>query len=90
MQERPVIVRESSSGLAIFGMIAVLVIVAVALFAWQPWNTTTNKTTIINQAPAGQSGAAGGTAGTSGGTSGSSGSSAGTSGGTTAGGGSGH
>lgn len=51
MEDRPVVVRDGgSNSVAIFGIIAVLVIVGIALFVWQPWNSSSSKnpTTIIN------------------------------------------
>lgn len=74
MQDRPVVVN-GSNNTGMFAILAIVVIAAIALFVWQPWNTTagpTHTTTIINQQPAG-AGAAGGSGTTGGsGTSGSS------------------
>ncbi len=71
MQDRPVVV-DGSNNTGIFAIVAIVVIAAIALFVWQPWNTTgngaTHSTTIINQQPAGAG--AGGTSGTTGGTTG--------------------
>jgi len=65
MQDRPVVV-EGNNNTGIFAIVAIVVIAAIALFVWQPWNSTGNgaahSTTIINQQPAGGAGA-GGTSG---------------------------
>ena len=74
MDDRNVVVRDSDSSVATFGIIAVIIVAAlVALFVWQPWNTTSQTTnhTTINQtvpAPAGGDNTSGTTSGTSGGT----------------------
>ncbi len=73
MEDRPVVVRDGgSNSVAIFGIIAVLVIVGIALFVWQPWNSSSSKnpTTIINN-PVKDGGGGAGSGGGSGGTSGS-------------------
>lgn len=71
MQDRPVVV-DGGNNTGIFAIVAIVVIAAIALFVWQPWNATgngpTHSTTIINQQPAGAAGGAG-TSGTSGTTS---------------------
>ena len=51
MQERNVVVRDNGGSVATFSIIAVIIVAAVvALFVWQPWNTTStqrsNSTTI--------------------------------------------
>jgi hypothetical protein len=50
----------ASSNALIFGIIAVIAIVVIGLFVWQPWSdsTTTNNTTVTTQgqAPADASG----------------------------------
>lgn len=73
MNDRTVIVHEqpvysetrvvedgASSNAMIFGIIAVIAIVVIGLFVWQPWSdsTTTNSTTVTTQgqAPADSSG----------------------------------
>ncbi len=68
MQDRPVVVQNGNNT-GILAVVAIVVIIAIALFVWQPWNTTSgpkSPTTIINQAPAGAGagGAAGGSSST--------------------------
>ena len=67
MQDRPVVVSNGNNT-GILAVVAIVVILAIALFVWQPWNTSGPKspTTIINQAPAGAGagGAAGGSSST--------------------------
>ena len=56
MQDRPVIVKEGGgSSVAMFAILAILVIVGVALFVWQPWNANGSTTKVIVQ-PGAQSG----------------------------------
>jgi hypothetical protein len=85
MQQRPVIVRDNNSGTAMIALLAIVVVAAIGLFFWQPWNTTSH-TTIINQQP-GTSSGAGSSSGTTGttGTSGTSGTTSGSTSGTTSG-----
>ncbi len=82
MQDRPVIVKEGGNSVAMFAILAILVIVGAALFMWQPWNASGSTTKVIVQ-PGTQSGASSGSGGgtTSGSSSGgsSSGSSSGSS-----------
>lgn len=80
MQERPVVVR-TSSGIGPAAVTGIVLLVAiVALFIWQPWNTSSTNTTIINQQPGTSAGQNGSGANAGGGTSGSAGSSQGSSG----------
>jgi len=73
MQERPVVVKEGGgNSAAMFAILAIVVIAAIALFVWQPWNATGNKTTNVIVQPGGQSGSSGAGTSGSGGTSGSS------------------
>ncbi|GAC1411195.1 MAG: hypothetical protein NVSMB64_20830 [Candidatus Velthaea sp.] len=47
MEERNVVVRDNGGSMAAFSLIAVIVVVGlIALFVWQPWNSTsTSRTT---------------------------------------------
>ena len=55
MNNRTFIVREpadegASSSALIFGIVAVIAILVIGLFVWQPWNdTTTTNTTVTTQ-----------------------------------------
>lgn len=46
MQERNVVVRDGSGSVATMSLVAVIIIAAlVALFVWQPWNSTSTQRT---------------------------------------------
>jgi len=64
MQEKPLVVKESNSnGVAIFAILAVLVVLGAGLYFWQPWNGGTHNTTnIITQPAAGGAAKSGGDA----------------------------
>lgn len=69
MRERPIVVKQGGNSVAMVGILAIVVLAAVALFMWQPWNTGGARTTNVIVQPgaqggAGNAGAAGSTSGT--------------------------
>ena len=68
MQDRPVVVKENGgSSVAMFAILAIVVIAAIGLFFWQPWNATGTKTTNVIVQPGAQGGSnAAGSAGSGG------------------------
>ena len=53
VHEEPVIrdtrvVEDGSSNALVFGIIAVIAIVIIGLFVWQPWNASTSTSTTTN------------------------------------------
>jgi hypothetical protein len=85
MEQRPVVVRDNMGGTALIAIFAIVVIAALGLFFWQPWNATATHTTIINQ-PAANGNAGSSNANGAAGTSGTTGTTSGTTtGGTTSG-----